>query len=150
MASSTGLRRRLAIILIGANNFGHLHWPAAPTLQGIETIVATVHQRLPATRILLLGVLPSIRSAWVDGNTASLNAALAGRYGGGADSLVTYQDLSGLFLKNGRVDPNCFFDPRLVPPEPPIHPTAQTQARMAAAIEPAVSRLLGDRAKRAP
>jgi len=136
---------RLAIILIGANNFGHLHWAAGPTLQGIDTIIATLHQRLPGMKILLLGVLPSIRSAWVDDNTAILNRALAARYGNGADSLVTFKDLSFLFIKDGRIDPGCFLDSHLTPPDPPLHPTAEAQARMAAAIEPIVSHLMGDR-----
>jgi lysophospholipase L1-like esterase len=140
-----GIHPRLAIVLIGANNFGHLHWPAKPTLVGIETIVTTLHQRLPATKILLLGVLPSIRSVWVDENTAELNHDLAARYGGGADPLVIYKDLSSLFLKAGQVDPDRFLDPHLVHPDPPLHPSAQTQARMAEAIEPIVSRVLGDR-----
>jgi lysophospholipase L1-like esterase len=138
-----GIHPRLAIVLIGANNFGRLRWPEAPTLVGIETIVATLRQRLPTTKILLLGVLPSIRNAWVDNNTASLNHALAARYGSGQD--VTYKDLTPLFLKDGRVDPACFLDPYLTPPDPPLHPTAQTQERIAEAIEPLVSRLMGDR-----
>ncbi len=145
-----GITPRLAIILIGANNFGHLHWPAAPTLQGIETIITTLHQRLPATKILLLGVLPSIRSAWVDENTQTLNHDLAARYGAGADSLVTFKDLSYLFMKDGHVDADRFLDPHLTPPDPPLHPSAQTQARMAEAIEPIVSRLMGDHNKMAP
>ena len=135
-----GIRPRLAIILIGANNFGHLHWPAQPTLQGIETIIATLHQRLPGTRLLLLGVLPSIRSPWVDQQTRTLNAALAARYGSGAD--VTFRDLSALFLVNGHVDAGAFLDSHLTPPDPPLHPSAETQMRMAEAIEPDVARLM--------
>jgi len=145
-----GMHPKLAIVLIGANNFGHLHWPAEPTLVGIDTVVATLHRRLPETKILLLGVLPSLRSAWVDENTAALNRALAARYGTGADPLVIYKDLSALFLQNGRVDPERFLDPQLTPPDPPLHPSAQTQARMAEAIEPVVSRILGDRNRDAP
>jgi lysophospholipase L1-like esterase len=145
-----GMRPKLAIVLIGANNFGHLHWPAEPTRAGIEAIVATLHRRLPETKILLLGVLPSIRSAWVDENTAALNRDLAARYGSGADRLVIYKDLSGLFLENGKVVPERFLDPRLAPPDPPLHPTAQTQARMAEAIEPVVSHILGDRNRSTP
>jgi lysophospholipase L1-like esterase len=145
-----GIHPKLAIVLIGANNFGHLHWPAEPTLAGIDTIVATLHRRLPETKILLLGVLPSIRSAWVDRNTEALNHALAARYGSGADRQVIYKDLSGLFLKDGKVDPERFLDPHLTPPDPPLHPTAQTQARMAEAIEPVVSQILGDRTRSAP
>ena len=132
---------RLAIILIGANNFGHLHWPAAPTLLGIETIVSTLRSRLPGTRLLLLSVLPSIRSPWVDANTAEVNRALAARYGHGGDA--TFFDLTALFQKpSGGVDANDFIDPHLVPPDPPLHPTAQMQERIAEAIEPVVNRLM--------
>jgi lysophospholipase L1-like esterase len=140
-----GIHPRLAIVLIGANNFGHLHWAAAPTLIGIETIIAALRQRLPDTKILLLGTLPSIRSAWVDENTAELNRALAARYGNGSGSDVTYRDLTPLFLKHGQVDPDRFEDPHLTPPDPPLHPSAETQERMAETIEPIVSRLMGDR-----
>jgi len=136
---------RLAIVLIGANNFGHLHWPAAPTLLGIETIIAALHLRLPETKILLLGVLPSIRNPWVDENTAQLNHDLAARYAAGADPRLTYMDLSPLFLSGGHVDPSRFLDPHLTPPDPPLHPSAQTQAKIAQAIEPLVSKILGDR-----
>jgi len=145
-----GMHPKLAIVLIGANNFGHLHWPAEPTLVGIDTVISALHRRLPETKILLLGVLPSIRNAWVDENTAALNHALAARYGTGGDPLVIYKDLSGLFLKDGRVDAGRFLDPQLTPPDPPLHPSAQTQARMAEAIEPVVSRILGDRNRDAP
>ncbi len=137
-----GMHPRLAIILIGANNFGHLHWPAGPTVQGIRTIVETLHRRLPGTKILLLSVLPSIRSAWVDQNTAATNQSLSQLYGAGSG--VTFIDLTSLFVSNGRVDPADFLDPHLTPPNLPLHPTAQTQERMAEAIEPAVSRLMGD------
>jgi lysophospholipase L1-like esterase len=145
-----GMHPRLAIVLIGANNFGHLHWPSEPTLAGIQTIIATLHQRLPETKILLLGVLPSIRSAWVDENTAALNRDLAARYGGGADRRVIFRDLATLFLKDGKVDPERFLDPHLTPPDPPLHPSAETQARMAEAIEPIVSRILGDTPRQWP
>ncbi len=131
---------RAAIILIGANNFGHLHWPAQPTLVGIETVITTLHQRLPGTRLLLLGVLPSIRNPWVDEQTRTLNAALAARYGNSPD--VTFRDLSALFLVDGHINPGAFLDPHLTPPDPPLHPSAETQMRIAEAIEPDVARLM--------
>jgi lysophospholipase L1-like esterase len=137
-----GIHPKAAVILIGANNFGKLHWPAAPTLKGVETIIAELQRRLPATRILLIGVLPSIRGPWVDQNAATLNAALAARYA--RHPRVTFQDVSTLFLKNGQIDPATFRDPLLTPPDVPLHPTAQTQARIADAIEPTLSTMLGD------
>jgi lysophospholipase L1-like esterase len=137
-----GIAPKVAVVLIGANNLGRLHWSAPDTVLGIETVVAELHRRLPRTRILLLGVLPSIRSPWATQTTASINAALAEHFGQGRVSFVTYLDVSSVFLRDGKPDPEKFLDPRLVPPEPPLHPTAQAQADMAAAIEPTLQRLL--------
>jgi hypothetical protein len=81
----------------------------------------------------------------VDENTAALNRSLAASYGGGADRLVIYKDLAALFLKDGKVDASRFLDLHLTPPDPPLHPSAESQARMAEAIEPIVSQILGDR-----
>jgi lysophospholipase L1-like esterase len=140
---ATGIQPKAAVILIGANNFGRLHWPAAPTEAGIERIVAELRQRLPGTHILLIGVLPSIRSAWVDENTVALNHALAQRYRGGAEA--TFIDLAPLFISDGKVDPAKFLDPHFRPPDPPLHPSAPTQANMAASLEPILSAWLGDK-----
>lgn len=133
-----GLHPKVAIILIGANNFGLPHWDAALTVPGIEAVVRLTRERLPATHILLLGVLPSIRSPWVDEQTLAANAALAKIYAGNAD--VTFINLSYLFMKDGKVDPARFIDPHLIPPAPPLHPNARTMARMAAALQPYVTK----------
>lgn len=140
---TSGISPKVAVILIGANNFGRLHWSAADTVLGIETIINELHYRLPHTKLLLLGVLPSVRSAWVTQSTIEVNRALAARYGHASD--VTFLDLSNLFMRNGRVDPDKFLDPRLTPPSAPLHPTAQTQERMAEAMEPTLAAMLGDR-----
>ncbi len=137
-----GIAPRAAVVLIGANNFGRLHWSADDTLRGIDAIVASLHRHLPRTRLVLLGVLPSIRSAWVDTSTAALNTALATRYA--ADPLVAYVDAGAALDQDGRPDPSAFLDGRLTPPDPPLHPDAQAQARIAALIEPAVARAMGD------
>jgi lysophospholipase L1-like esterase len=138
---AAGIRPRAAVVLIGANNFGRVHWPAASTEAGIEKIVAELRARLPGTHILLLGVLPSIRSPWVDANTKALNQALAARYRDGREA--AFIDVSPLFMTDGRVDAGKFIDPLLTPPDPPLHPTAQTQARIAQAIEPILAEWMG-------
>ena len=133
---------RVAIVLIGANNFGHIHTDADETFDGIQAIVDVIHRRLPQTHIVLLGVLPSMRSDWVSTNTTRLNNRLQGipahRF------YVTYADVGDLFLTRGRADATKFIDPRLTPPAPPLHPTAQVQAEIAGRIEPIISRLLQD------
>ncbi|HWB54065.1 MAG TPA: GDSL-type esterase/lipase family protein [Tepidisphaeraceae bacterium] len=54
-----GIHPKVTVILIGTNNLGQLHdekpeWVAA----GIKKIVETVHEKLPETKVLLLGVFP--------------------------------------------------------------------------------------------
>jgi len=136
-----GIAPKAAVVLIGANNFGHVHWGAQETLHGIDAVVSEIRQRLPGTKILLLAVLPSERSAWISEQTAAVNRALPGRYG----PMVTVMDLGHLFYRDGRLDRSMFLDPLLTPPDPPLHPTAQAQAAMAAAMEPTLAHLLGDR-----
>ncbi len=133
-----GLHPKLAIILIGANNLGHVHWDAAMTVPGIEAVVDNVHGRLPEAHILLLGVLPSIRSPWIDRQTVAINAALRMIYAGNA--LVTFADAGPVLTRNGRADPALYVDPRNTPPEPALHPDAEGMARIAAFIQPSVQR----------
>ena len=140
-----GIAPKAAVVLIGANNNGRVHWSARQTLGGIAAVIAEAHGRLPGAKILLLSVLPSERSAWVDETTAAINAGLAARYGGGQDPAVTYLDVTGLFMQGGQLDRAAFLDGELTPPDPLLHPTAQAQARLAAAMEPTLARMLGDR-----
>lgn len=131
-----GLHPRLAIILIGANNLGRPHWGASLTIPGIETVVSLTHRKLPETHILLLGVLPSIRSAWVSQQTAIINAALATDYA--HSPFVTFVNVGPALLRGGQPDPALYVDPKMVPPEPALHPDATGMARIAAFIEPEV------------
>ena len=142
---ATGIAPRAAVVLIGANNLGRLHWPAGDDVAGIAAVVGEIRRRLPRTRVLLLGVLPSERSPWISETTLAINRALAGRYPAGGE--VVFTDLAALFAPGGRLDRSLFYDPRLTPPDPPLHPTAAAQARMAAAIEPELARMLGEPAR---
>src|SRR5262249_40641096 len=83
-----GIAPKVAVILIGANNLGRLHWSAEDTVMGIDTIIAELRRRLPTTRILLLGVLPSERSDWATQTTWTINRALDEKYA--RDAVVTF------------------------------------------------------------
>jgi lysophospholipase L1-like esterase len=137
------IKPKVAVVLIGANNFGRLHWSAEDTLAGIDTIVAELRQRLPATRILLQGVLPSERSDWTTESTRTLNRALDEKYA--HDRAVTFLDTGHVFMKDGLLNRDLYYDPKLIPPGAPLHPTAQGQGLMAAAMEPVLAELLGDK-----
>jgi lysophospholipase L1-like esterase len=133
-----GLHPDVAIILIGANNFGRVHWDAGMTVPGIRAVVEKTEKLLPGAHVLLLSVLPSIRSPWVDAQTAATNAALAARYRG--DDRVTFVDVTGIFETDGVVNADLFIDPKLSPPEPALHPDAAGMTRIAQALAPEVAR----------
>lgn len=140
---AAGISPKVAVVLIGANNLGRLHWSAEDTMAGIDVIISELHHRLPRAKILMLGVLPSERTAWASETTVAINRALAEKYGhGGA---VTFLDVAQVFLRDGKFDRSLFYDPKLTPPEAPLHPTAQGMAMLAAAMEPTLATLMGDR-----
>ena len=138
-----GVHPRAVVLLIGANNFGHVHTDAAATFAGVRVILDLLHQRLPEARVLLVGVLPSIRSPWVTANTLALNRGLA-RFAAGNARWISFIDAAPIFEQDGRVVASRYMDPLLSPPDPPLHPTAQSQARLAALIEPTLASLMGD------
>lgn len=137
----TGLRPRGVVILIGANNLGGLRWPADDNLRGIDAVVAATRARLPGTPILLLGVLPSNRGAWVRAQEATIDAGLARRYGGGGVPGVSFVDPSPLFLKpDGGVSTELYRDA----PAAALHPSPDGMRRIAALIEPTLAGWLGE------
>jgi lysophospholipase L1-like esterase len=138
-----GIAPRAAVLLIGANNFGHVHWSAEDTVAGIDAILSALRQRLPATRVLLLSILPSDRGDWVATQTAAANRLLAARFGAPRSS-IAYLDVGHLFLRDGMLDRGLYYDPRETPPQPALHPSVEGQRQIAAAIEPMLAGILGD------
>ncbi len=138
-----GIAPKAAVILIGANNLGRVHWSANDTVAGIDAIIADLHHRLPNTRLLLLAVLPSERSAWITETTAQINRMLVDRYGN--SQTIAFLDPTALFMRGGKLNRSLFLDPMLTPPDPPLHPSAQGQAIMARTMEPVLANMLGDK-----
>jgi lysophospholipase L1-like esterase len=138
-----GIAPKAAVVLIGANNLGRVHWSAEDTVVGIDAVISELHRRLPGTKILLLGVLPSERTVWITETTGQINRMLAERYKD--DRSVSFLDLTALFMRNGVLNRGLFLDSRLTPPQPSLHPSAEGQALMAKAMEPILANLLGDR-----
>ncbi len=102
-----------------------------------------MRKRLPETKILLLAVLPSERSAWATETTAQINQMLAAKYRGSTS--VSYLDLGAMFMRKGALNRDLYYDPKLTPPDPPLHPTAQGMAMMSKAMEPLLATMLNDR-----
>lgn len=76
-----GLRPQAAVVLIGTNNTNRGHQTAEQTEAGISNVVGTLTQRLPQTRILLLGILPSDISTEKTAADKAINEWLFKRYG---------------------------------------------------------------------
>jgi lysophospholipase L1-like esterase len=138
-----GIQPRVTVLLIGTNNTNnHRDWSWQQTLEGIEADVAEIHARLPETKVLVLGILPTDLGPDKAANDTAINARLAIDYRQSA--FVTVLDIGQIYFKNGKLDTSLFYDPRLMPPRPALHPDMHGQAMMAAAIETTLSALLGD------
>lgn len=134
-----GVKARAAVVLIGANNLGRLHWSAEDTVAGIDAVLAETRRALPGAGILLLGVLPCDRGPWVEETTNAINRSLAAR---SWPASVVFQDVGGLFRKSGHTDLSLFYDPLLHPPEPALHPMAAGMEMIATAIAPNLARMI--------
>jgi lysophospholipase L1-like esterase len=138
-----GLHPRVAVLLIGTNNTAqHFNQTAEQTEAGIDAIIADLEDRLPETKILLLGILPSDISDIKTHRDLAINQYLAACYG--ENPRVTYLDINSIFYKNGGLNRAIFYDPRLPQPGKALHPDTVGQRMMAEAIEPALAKLMGD------
>jgi lysophospholipase L1-like esterase len=139
-----GLSPTVTVLLIGTNNTTtrHKDWSAAQDASAIVSIIDYVHQRLPMTHIVLVGILPSGQSVWKDLMTTQINRLLQLRYMGQKPSYVTYVDLTSIFWSDGKINNELFVEPRSIPPQGSVHPTAAGQAAMAAALEPIILKWL--------
>ncbi|MDB5352019.1 MAG: lysophospholipase L1-like esterase [Planctomycetota bacterium] len=100
-----GINPRVAVLMIGTNNIG-ANSPAE-IAEGVKLIVAKLREKLPMTKILVLGVFPRGKmitrdyiqahdDAPVDPRTREINASLAKLDDG---KMVKYLDIEKSFLK---------------------------------------------------
>ena len=141
-----GLHPKVAVVLIGTNNTGNAKQTAEQTEVGIDAVMAELERRLPETKILLLGVLPSAISTAKTDEDEAVNRYLASSYG--ENPRVTYLDIGSIFFDysggEGKLKTEIFYDPRLSWHGAALHPDTVGQRRMAEAIEPTLARLMGD------
>jgi lysophospholipase L1-like esterase len=138
-----GIAPKVAVLLIGANNSEAMDWTAADTEKGIDAVIKNVRCHLSQTKILLLGILPSDRSAKITQTNLAVNKYLSKKYR--HTKLVTYLDLSPVFSSHGKVIRNLYFESLKTPPSRPLHPNVTGQEKMAEAIEKPLAKLMGER-----
>lgn len=128
-----GISPKLAIIMIGQNN-GPFN-TAEEIAEGVKAIVNTVRQKLPKTKILLLGIFyrgekPNAEQKKL-AETNRIIARLAD------DKTIWYMNINKTFLRpDGTIPKELFPDFE--------HPSPEGFRLWAEAIEPKVAELMGD------
>ena len=105
-----GLNPKLVVLKIGTNNLGSA--PNMDIANGIRTIVTTLRQRLPNTKILLLAILPrgDGDSVWLYEQIVDINSQIRDLHNG---STVFLLDMFGSFSESWGVVPAALFSDRL-------------------------------------
>ncbi len=128
------LRPRLAVLLIGTNNLSFNSSPNDVAL-GIAELVRFIHQRSPATKILILGILP--RGASADDPIRAAVSAVNQRVSSCADNdTIFYQDPGQALLEpDGSFTYTMSYDL--------LHPTPVGYAILGASLQPTIQSLVG-------
>jgi beta-glucosidase len=131
------VKPKIIVLMIGTNNIGHGH-NGAMTAFGIRAIVKLLREQTPDTHIIVMGVpprsIPFKKITFFRKQIPTCNEIVKGL---ASDSKVDYVDLrSNLTIDGVRLKPGYYFDG--------VHPTHPGYTEWAQAIEPIVSRILGD------
>jgi beta-glucosidase len=129
-----GMHPEVLVLLIGTNNLGSDQATPATVAKGVAKLVETVRQKLPGTRILVLGILPrdELPTAEVRQEIAATNALLA-RLDDGRQ--VRSLDIGQRLLEpDGRISREIMGDF--------LHPTPRGYRIIAEAIKPLLTEML--------
>ena len=133
------IRPQVVVLMIGTNNLGANS--NDEIVDGVRAILDRLHAKLPATKVLLLGIFP--RGATRDRSqalvppeprVAAINEQLAKLDDDG--KTVKYLDIGSTFLDDGKVS-------KAIMPDF-LHLTPAAYGRWADAIEPTLSQLLDE------
>ena len=132
-----GLKPKAAVLLIGVNNIPDTNNSPRQVLEGVTAVVRILRERLPDTKVLLLGIFP-FRQDFCDqrGKALQINQALHKLDDG---QWVRFLDIGYLFIQpDGRISKDIMRDF--------LHPTAAGYRLWAEAMEPELAALLGEKA----
>lgn len=126
-----GITPKVVVLMIGTNNIGY---PAAEIEKGDEKIVSEIHQKLPDTKLLLLGIFPR-GAKTTDGardKIKEVNTELAKLDDG---NKTRYLDIGAKFLDaNGDIQPEIMKDF--------LHPTPAGYQIWADAMQPLLDEMM--------
>jgi lysophospholipase L1-like esterase len=121
------------VVLIGTNDLGHGR-PAAEAAEGIRATLIQLRQKLPSTRILLLGLWPrgATPADPLRQGTVAVNRLIAGC---GDNDTIIYADIGGALL-----EPNGTLTRRISPDL--LHFGAAGYQRIVSQLDPLIDRLV--------
>jgi len=130
-----GLHPKVAVVLIGVNNAPDEANTPRMILEGVTAVVAKLREKLPQTKILLLGIFPFREDFHPQrAKVLEVNQALHKLDDG---AWVHFLDIGYIFLaRDGRIPREMMRDF--------VHPTPHGYALWAEMMEPKLSALLGD------
>lgn len=131
-----GISPKVAVLMIGTNNAGHRHEPSVYTAKGVRAVLDELHARLPDTKVLLLGIFP--RGETAEDPLRKLNRETNQLLAKMADGdRVVYLNINQAFLDENGVLPTSIM-PDL------LHPNEEGYAIWAKAMEPTLTKMLGE------
>jgi beta-glucosidase len=132
-----GLNPKVIVLLIGTNNLGNGGYDGQATTEGIQCIVQSLRERLPASQILLLAVFPRDPQPGtrfrqeIEKINQSLRRLDDGR-------LLRFLDINEQFLQpDGRISPAIMPDS--------LHLSTEAYRLWADAMEPMLREMLGEK-----
>ena len=128
------IQPKVIVLLIGVNNFGHLHETPEQVAAGITNVVAQLQLAWPHSKILLNGVFPFDQSASSENRTKvkQLNSNIAALDN---NKTVFFKNYGSLLLqKDGTISPQIMSDF--------LHPTPKGYQIWAEAMLPDIQQLL--------
>lgn len=131
-----GLKPKVAVLMIGTNNSNNQDNTEAEILAGVQAIVKQLRERLPATKVIINGIFPRGKTFSAQrGKILQVNQALEKLADG---KTVFYIDFgSQLIEPDGSIAVEMMKDA--------LHPGERGYEIWAAAIEPKLKELLGEK-----
>ena len=124
---------KVAVMMIGTNNTGHTMQDPTEVAGGVERIVELLHEKSPATKVLLLGVFPRGKQPLDEKrlNNVAINQRIRKLHDG---DRVHYLDIGSVFLEDDQT-----LSPEIMPDA--LHLSPEGYKRWAEAIEPKLREL---------
>ena len=131
-----GLKPKAAVVLIGVNNIPDDNNTPRQVLEGVTAVVKKLREKLPDTKVLLLGIFPFREDFCAQrGKALQVNQALRKLDDGKA---VRFLDIGYLFIQlDGKISKDMMRDY--------LHPSPTGYRLWAEAIEPDLAAMLGEK-----